>query len=439
MIDEPTSPVQAQPTQGKTTSHAPRPFFGWRVVAAAFVLATLGWGLGFYGPPVYLHAVREMRGWSVALVSAAVTLHYLCGALVVANLPALYRRFGLPSVTRAGALGLALGLFGWASAVEPWQLFAATLLTGCSWVTMGAAAINAIVSPWFVTRRPKALSTAYNGASIGGVIFSPLWVVMIGTVGFQAAAIIIGSVTIACVWWLTITVLRHTPASLAQLPDGESAGSPAVTSMAPTAPSLAGGLLWRDGQFRTLALGMALGLFAQIGLLAHLFSLIVPALGATGAGILTGLATASAIAGRTAFGWLMPAGANRRKAAALSYAIQIVGVLVLILSGSQSVPAIIIGTLLFGFGIGNATSLPPLIAQVEFSKEDVARVVALVIAIGQASYAFAPAVFGIIRTWSGTGDADLAAEATPVFVAAVIIKLAAMSAFLWGRKGRRSG
>ena len=75
-----------------------RNFYGWRVVGAAFVLAVFGWGLGFYGPPVYLHAVREARGWSLALVSAAVTAHFLIGAAVVANLPALYRRFGLPAV-----------------------------------------------------------------------------------------------------------------------------------------------------------------------------------------------------------------------------------------------------------------------------------------------------------------------------------------------------
>jgi len=37
------------------------PFFGWRVVAGTFVLAVFGWGLGFYGPPVYLHAVQEAR------------------------------------------------------------------------------------------------------------------------------------------------------------------------------------------------------------------------------------------------------------------------------------------------------------------------------------------------------------------------------------------
>ena len=40
-------------------------FYGWQVVGAAFVLAFFGWGLGFYGPPVYLHAVREARGFSL--------------------------------------------------------------------------------------------------------------------------------------------------------------------------------------------------------------------------------------------------------------------------------------------------------------------------------------------------------------------------------------
>jgi hypothetical protein len=30
-----------------------RVFYGWRVVGAAFVLAVFGWGVGFYGPPVF--------------------------------------------------------------------------------------------------------------------------------------------------------------------------------------------------------------------------------------------------------------------------------------------------------------------------------------------------------------------------------------------------
>jgi hypothetical protein len=117
-------------------------FYGWRVVSAAFVLAMLGLGFGFYGPPEFLHAVRESRGWSLALVSTAVTVHFLVGAIVTASLPALYGRFGISAVTKVGALSPAVGVFGWAMAAAPWQLFAATLFSGAGWVTMGVAAVN---------------------------------------------------------------------------------------------------------------------------------------------------------------------------------------------------------------------------------------------------------------------------------------------------------
>ena len=83
----------------------------------------VGWGLGFYGPPFYLHAVHESRGWSLNVVSTAVTVHFLFGAIVIANLPRLYRRSGLARVTKAGSLALAIGVAGWALAQEPWQLF----------------------------------------------------------------------------------------------------------------------------------------------------------------------------------------------------------------------------------------------------------------------------------------------------------------------------
>src|SRR5436305_8044517 len=161
-----------------------RNFYGWRVVGAAFVLAIFGWGLGFYGPPIYLHAVRETRGWSVPLVSAAVTTHFLIGAVTVANLPVLYRRYGIAAVTKAAGLAAGIGVLGWAMASAPWQLFAATILSGAGWAATGGAAVNAVVSPWFIRHRPAALSFAYNGASIGGVMLTPLWVFAIAQFGF---------------------------------------------------------------------------------------------------------------------------------------------------------------------------------------------------------------------------------------------------------------
>jgi Major Facilitator Superfamily len=417
-----------------TAAAKPVAFYGWRVVGAAFVLAAFGWGLGFYGPPVFLYAVHEARGWPLWLVSTAVTVHFLTGAIVVASLPTLYRHFGVPTITKTGALSLAAGITGWAVAQEPWQLFGATLLSGAGWVAMGAAAINAIVSPWFVRTRPAALAMAYNGASIGGVVFSPLWVVAIGLLGFPGAAAVIGIVTAVTVWLLADRMFSRTPQQMGLTPDGDEPGMPASSATSPSAKPLPGRQLWRDWRFLTLSAGMALGLFAQIGLIAHLFSLLVPALGTQLAGWAMGGATAAAIAGRTLVGWLMPVGTDRRLVACASYLVQIVGSIAFLLAAGSNAPLLLIGVTLFGTGIGNATSLPPLIAQAEFAKDDVTRVVALIVAVAQGAYAFAPAAFGLIRELSPPAIHAPSGAAPYFFVAAILLQALAIAAFLAGRR-----
>jgi Major Facilitator Superfamily len=404
-------------------------FYGWRVVAAAFTLAVFGWGLGFYGPPVYLHAVQEAHGWPLVQISAAVTVHFLVGAAAVATLPSLYRRIGVSAVTKIGGLLLGAGIVGWSLAQQPWQLFAATLLSGAGWAATSAAAINAVVAPWFVRGRPAALAMAYNGASIGGVVFSPLWVAAIGFLGFPTAAAAVGVVTVGTIWLLAALVFAKTPEQMALLPDGNAPGSAAQPVTSPSAKPLPGAKLWRDRRFATLAAAMALGLFAQVGLIAHLFSLLVLALGAPLAGLTMGGATAAAIVGRTVVGWLMPAGADRRLAACINGAVQIAGSLALLLAAGSNVPLLLTGVFLFGAGIGNTTSLPPLIAQTEFVKDDISRAVAFIVAIAQAAYAFAPAAFGLVRQMT-----DQAGAAPYVFIAAAVFQALAIAAFLLGRR-----
>jgi cyanate permease len=157
-------------------------------------------------------------------------------------------------------------------------------------------------------------------------------------------------------------------------------------------------------------------------------ALLAPLLGAQTAGLAMGLATASAIAGRSLVGWLMPPAADRRRIACAAYAVQIAGSLVLMLAGDHAW-AVWAGVVLFGSGIGNATSLPPLIAQAEFAREDAARVVPLIVALSQGAYAFAPAAFGALRTLlQPTG------LALPGFLAAAaVLQLAAILCFAAGR------
>ena len=405
-------------------------FFGKTVLTCTFILAVVGWGVGFYGPPIYMQAVMDRTDWPIAQVSVAVTLHFLSGTLVIANLPRIYARFGVPAITLLGSIVLGIGVNIWAQANQLWVLYAGAICSGIGWVTLGAAAVNTLIAPWYVKERPKALGKAYNGASMGGVIFSPLWVFLIERLGFGIAALVITIIMVVLMGGFAFLVFNKSPQSLGQYPDNAALPDPIdsneIASIWTTAQTL------KSAKFRTLAAGMSLGLFAQIGLIAHLYSILVGRMGAHNASFAMGLATASAMGGRYIATRLMARGTDRRQLACLGYAVQMLGKLTLLALDSH--PAVAwVAVLLIGSGIGNATSLPPLIAQTEFSREQTAKVIALMVAISQATYAFAPASFGLVRTgFSEPGEAIIA-----IVVAAVVVQTLAILSFYLGSAARR--
>ncbi|MDB5375132.1 MAG: transporter, partial [Belnapia sp.] len=316
------------------------------------------------------------------------------------------------------------------------------LVSGAGWAATGAAAINAIVSPWFIRRRPAALSLAYNGASVGGVVFSPLWVALIAGVGFTGAAGLVGLAMVGTLWLLAGRYFRHGPAAQGLYPDGEAAPAGAPPPPSSAAPPVR---LLGNRRFRSLALATSLGLFAQIGLIAHLFSLLTPALGAAGSGALAGLATGFAILGRSLLGWFLPADADRRLAAAGNYALQAAGSIVLLAAGGDAVPLLVLGVALFGLGLGNTTSLPPLIAQQDFPAAETGRAVALVTAFSQAGSAFAPLAFGTLRDLLPPAPGLPGGHAPSLYALAAGVQVAALAVLLLSRRsgeratGRRSG
>jgi predicted MFS family arabinose efflux permease len=366
-------------------------FFGWSVAWGAFALAVFAWGIGFYGPSVFLQALHTSRGWSISQISAAITFHFLLSALMITYLPEMHRRLGIAATSFGGALLMAVGLVGWSGAWQPWHLFVAAVPSAAGWAATSGAALNAIVARWFERDRPKALSLAFNGASIGGVLFVPLWVLLIDRLGFPITALSVAAVTVGAVALLSARYFKPSPASLGLAPDGDVASAAAAAK--PTR-RLSRSEIVREPRFLTLSGAFALGLFAQIGLLSHLIVRLTPDVGVASASLLVSLATICAMVGRTLTGWWI-GDHDRRIAAAINFAIQIVGVVFLIFGNGQVVLAL--GCLLFGLGIGNLTSLPPLIAQTEFNREDVVTVVALIVAINQAVFAFAPAIVGAIR------------------------------------------
>jgi hypothetical protein len=139
-----------------------------------------------------------------------------------------------------------------------------------------------------------------------------------------------------------------------------------------------------------------------------------------------------AILGRTLLGWLMPLRTDRRLVACAGYGAQLAGSLVFIAAAGTDIPLLMTGIVLFGAGFGNATSLPPLIAQKEFVEGDAPRAVALMVGIAQGAYAFAPAAFGLVRELVDAA-AGAPGAAPQVFATAAIVQALAIGALIAGR------
>jgi cyanate permease len=61
----------------------------------------------------------------------------------------------------------------------------------------------------------------------------------------------------------------------------------------------------------------------------------------------------------------------------------------------------------FGLGVGNMISLPALIVQQEFHKEHFAKIISMIVAFNQFTFAFGPGVLGLIRDVTGSYTASL--------------------------------
>ena len=148
---------------------------------------------------------------------------------------------------------------------------------------------------------------------------------------------------------------------------------------------------------------------------------------ATGCGMGGRLITARLLAGRT----------DRRCAAAASYAMQAIGTMLLWIAGPEHVALLMLGVVLFGLGIGNATSLPPLIAQAEFAPVDVPRVVARSVALSQALYAFAPAALAGLMVGGSRAAPSWGVDTGAYFFVIVTLQVLAAGCVWAGRRPAR--
>ena len=414
------------------------PCHGWLVVAGAFLVALYGFGLGFYGPGIYLVALNTLHGWPISELSSAITTYYVLGAtLLFFWVGPLFERHGARKVVVVGTVAMACGVVLLAFVSRPWHVYAAFAVMSVGWATMSGAAINIIVAPWFDRRRGLALGWALNGASAGGIIIAPLLTFLIARFGFAFAIALVSASMLAILIPVAMLVLRprrtdeYDPVERTAEPD---AAPPSSTASAVKTTGFRLTTLLRSGVFISISVPFALGLTAQVGFLIHQVGFLSPTIGTVAAGWAVSLTTFAAVLGRIATGYIADR-FDRRVVACGNFILQMLGMAVL--ATATAPPMLYLGCGLFGLGVGNTTSLPGLLVQQEFPKRHFARIVSLVVAINQFSFAFGPSLLGQLEQAEGSYSTGLVACLSMDALAALIVISPAITRYI--RKGRYIG
>jgi len=392
---------------------------GWRIVAACFLLATFGWGLGFYGQGVYLAELHRLHGWPTSLISTATTFFYLFGAVLVAFISEAVRSFGPRNCLLGGVVAMAAAAALIGEITAPWQLYAVNALLAFGWAGTSLGVITNTLGLWFDRKRGMAISLALNGASFGGIVGVPLLVAAIGRFGFSGA-MMAAAMTMLALMIPVILIFVGRP------PDRAGVAAEPTVAVPPSASRIRA-QAFRDVAFLTVSIAFALVLLAQVGFIVHLISFLDPVIGRPRAAIAVALLTAMAMVGRVLFSTVIDR-LNQRLASAISFASQAVALLIIINSRDEMV--LIAACALFGFSVGNLITLPALIVQREFDPRSFGVLVSLITAINQITYAFGPGIVGLLRDASGS-------YALP-FYGCIGLELAAAVLIMIRGKGARS-
>ncbi len=405
-----------------------RVYYGWRVVAVCFVAAVFTWGFGVFGASVYLSAITSERAWSVSTVSGGITAFYLTNALSLTAIGSAIDRYGPRPVLGAGSLALAIGVASLGLAEAPWQLYPCFVIMGLGYATLSLTGLSATIAPWFERHQGRSVALALMGASFGAIVVVPLLVLAIERFGFAATVLVGGCLTGAVmVPWIAIVLRFRGPQELGTGPDGDLPDCHPERTAGPengARPQWSRAAAVRSPALWTIAIAFAVGLVAQIGFLTHHVNLSEPVIGAAGAGWLVSATGVTALLGRMLLARIADQ-VDLRLYTGTIFATQAVALATIALFPSAA--ALIGASLIYGFCLGQITTLSPIIVRREFGAASFGSIYSVAATVIQLSSAFGPAAYGFLR--------DLSGGYAPVLAAAAAAEVIAMATLLSGRRG----
>ena len=370
-------------------------YYGWKIVAAIFVLLTFTSGLSFYNHAIYLNALATQPAFDVRTASMAVSIFFLTGGIVGLFVAKWVQDYDPRICISAGAIISFLSLTALAHVSAVWQLFVVYGFFGAGFSASSLIPATTLVTRWFRRKRAMALSVASTGLSLGGVVLTPLSILMVESLGFETAAPWIGSMFLVGVIPVAWIYLRESPESMGLHIDGITPEIEDEIVVAGTSSTEEDGVSFKEARSRRFFWGVSLAyiflMAAQVGGIAHQYGLAREQLSEAETAIAVAILPIFSIIGRLIGGWIVDQ-MSIRKFAISMMVMQALSLSVL--SSGYSVFTLCLGLAAFGATVGNLLMLQPLLIAEAFGLKDYARIFSVSNLMSSWGTAMGPAALG---------------------------------------------
>ncbi len=199
-----------------------QPFYGYWIVAAAFVSQFVAMGVFSYVLGPFMMPMIEDLGWTRAEFTLSRSLGQFVMGMTGFLIGAWVDRFGPRPLMLAGAtiMAVTLALHSLVDQVWEWLLINGVLVT-VGGALLGNLVVNVTLSKWFVEKRGQAVAWAAMGVSAAGVVITPAVTVSIDLIGWRETwvALALGA---ALLVYPVAFLMRRTPEDHGLHPDGKS-------------------------------------------------------------------------------------------------------------------------------------------------------------------------------------------------------------------------
>lgn len=332
-------------------------FYGWVIVAAAFVAQFVAVGVQTSVAAVFAPEMVDEFGWTRTQFFAADTIGQLILMVIGFILGPRVDRFGARPIMLSAAAVCIPALVLMSQVDEYWQyvLVRGVLLVTAASVS-GFLVVSIAVSKWFVVKRGQALGWTSMGVSMAGLVWpSFAAALLIEPFGWRTAWVVL-AICYAVIFIPAALLMRRRPEDHGMLPDGGPTQlTPEQIRLAEhdETTSLTRHEALRSSSFYLIVLIFGISVVGIFAILLHgVFFLREHGLSATTAPLAVGAFSLMSMLTKPPWGWALDRW-DTRVVGFISFTLGAAGFVLVINAGPTGNWALIAGTLaLMGAGIG---------------------------------------------------------------------------------------